>query len=309
MLRLLYAMICLAISISTAATQSQGQSTVPPKDHVLPKSVVTTISELLVLSQKDFTSEPGKSWMEYSSQLTKAHAQFLVLLQTLDRQVSENLATKIVNSSTATIERNLIEMARNYGQHPEYYAQLVKYYEHPVMRDARVQRPPGLAAQHAVEKYRSTWELLLLAPSTHESRFMRRVCFQAIETIRNDASIPLLVRLYERANVGVQNGFRRNNALDEQMAVLKALNRYCDSAGLHAMLRCMAISERGPRPSLKLSGFTMKEWAVRLLGDRENYGNRKPWREVIEKVLQEKEKLSDADRSFLQDAFKNPAPN
>jgi len=91
------------------------------------------------------------------------------------------------------------------------------------------------------------------------------------------------------------------------MDVLKVLNRYCDSAALRAMLRCVAMSEAVPPPLPKKAGFTMKEWAMRLLRDQENYGNGKQWRVVIEKALQEKEKLSDADRTFLEYVLKVPA--
>jgi hypothetical protein len=40
--------------------------------------------------------------------------------------------------------------------------------------------------------------LLLVAPSNNESRFMREACFKALGTIRNNASIPLLLRLSAR---------------------------------------------------------------------------------------------------------------
>jgi hypothetical protein len=131
---------------------------------------------------------------------------------------------------------------------------------------------------------------------------MRPACFEAIAAIRNDASIPVLLYLYERANAGLQSGLK-SAALDEQLKVLGTLNRYCDAASLHAMLRCVAISEVVKPPLLKVAEFTMKERVMRYLRDQENFGNGKQWREVIAAVL--KENLSDADRAFLQEVLKD----
>lgn len=154
--------------------------------------------------------------------------------------------------------------------------------------------------------------MLLLSPCTEEARFNRQALFRAIGIIRNDGSIPLLMYLYEHANLDVQRRakYRQQldtHTLDEQLLVLQTLGRYSDSASLHAMLRCVAMSEAVPPPLPKRAGFTMKEWALRLLRGQEDEGKGDQWRAVIEKELQEKEKLSDADRTFLEDVLKAPA--
>ena len=85
--------------------------------------------------------------------------------------------------------------------------------------------------------------------------------------------------------------------------MLVTLGRFRNAAALRAMLRCVAISEaegRAPR----LSELTMKEWVIRFLRYEDGHGRAEKWRKVMAEVLQEK--LSDADRSFLEEVLKGP---
>lgn len=314
--RFLITIVFVSVGILMATAHVRGETTMPASGPSLPKDAAATVSELLSLSQVEFSLPRGMSGADYYAELARAHAKFLDLLKVLDRQVDADLARKVAESGGGGIERNLIEMARDYSKHPEHYATLLDFYEKPTNPRMHVLRPPGLQKEHSLEEYRAAWELLLLAPCTEGSRFMRPTCFEAIAAIRNDASIPVLLYLYERANAGLQIGLQRDAldeqlkvlgtlnsycwvALDEQRKVLWTLNRYCNAASLHAMLRCVAISEAVKPPLPKVS--SMKEWVMGDLGYLARYG--KQWREVIAAVL--KEKLSDADRSFLQEVLKD----
>jgi hypothetical protein len=292
--------IFVAVGILMVTAHVRGETTMPASGPSLPKDAAATVSELLSLSRVEFSLPLNMSGADYYAELARAHAKFLDLLKVLDRQVDENLARKVAESGGGGIERNLIGMARDYSKHPEHYATLVGFYEKPADLSMHVLRPPGLQKEHSLEKYRPAWELLLLAPCTEGSNLMRPRGYEAIAAIRNDASIPVLLYLYERANAGLKSGHQRV-ALDEQMKVIRTLNYYCNAASLHAMLRCVAISEAVKPPLPKVAEFTMKEWVMRLLRDQAHYG--KQWREVIAAVL--KEKLSDADRAFLQEVLKD----
>jgi hypothetical protein len=320
MKRIPLTIIFVVVGVLMATAQVRGENTMPASGSSLPKAAAATVSELLSLSQEEFVFLPGGSYMDHKANLTKAHMKFLDLLKVLDRQVDADLARKVAESGGGGIERNLIEMARDYSKHPEHYAALLGFYEHPANLRMHILTPPGLQREHALEEYRAAWELLLLAPCTDGSRFMRPTCFDAIAAIRNDASIPMLLYLYERANARLQIGLQRDAldkqlkvlgtlnrdcsvALEEQRKVVGTLNRYCNAVSLHAMLRCVAISETVEPPLPKETRYNMKEWVIGHLRYLAHYD--KPWREVIAAVL--KENLSDADRSFLQDVLKPAA--
>ena len=285
-----------------------AQPVMPSSDISLPQDVAKTMKQLLALAQQEFDPPPGASQGGFYEGLPKAHQEFLDLLKVLDQQVPEDIAKRVTESTSVGIERNLVEMARDYGHHPDRYTEFLEYYEHWARtRNPRpvVLEPRPLAPKHAVEKYRPTWELFLLAPGTRGSRFIRERCFEAITEIRNNASIPLLVYLYQRANAGVRSGYERDNALSEQVAVLVALNAYRNSIGLHAVLQCQSMSSQLRSSMTNLSGIGMKNRIIGMLTyTRSDLG--KQWREVIERELSENKKLSDADRKFLEDVLKAP---
>jgi len=153
-----------------------------------------------------------------------------------------------------------------------------------------------------VEKYRPAWELLLLAPTSEQAEFMRKTCFEALRDIRSDASIPLLVFLFERASAAK---LETNQASDDQIYAIVTLGNFSNIAGLQAMLNCMRMSEAAP-PNPEFKNVPVKDWVLHSLLDKNNYGNGDQWRAVIENALRE-EKLSDADRSFLQQMLVKPA--
>lgn len=307
MVRIVLILVIVVAAVAAMLTQGSGQFAVAASGETLPKDVAASVAKLRSLSEGALRLPPGivprsRPWI-----VADGHKAFLDQLAVLNSQVDDDLARKVAEESGAGIERNLIAMARDYSKHPQHLRRLVELYGHQ-----QGERPPTVQAELATDEYRPAWELLLLSPCTEEARFNRQALFRAIGNIRNDGSIPLLMYLYEHANLDVQRRakYRQQldaHALDEQLLVLQTLGRFCDSAALHAMLRCVAMSEAVPPPLPKKAGFTMKEWAMRLLRDQENYGNGKQWRVVIEKALQEKEKLSDADRTFLEDVLKVPA--
>jgi hypothetical protein len=310
MLRIFATMMLIAVGIPTAAAQDQGNPSMPASGSFLPKDVAVTVSKLLALSQQELSRPPLAVPRSRPSIARETHLEFLGLLSVLNKQVDHELARKVAESSTVGIDCNLIAIARDYSKHPKHYEQLAEHYR---MADPRPRglHPEAPEANHATEEYRPAWELLLLSPCSQECRFARPVFFQTIGTIGNDASIPLLVYLYEQANIDVKHRVQDgrtldDHSLDEQLLVLQTLNSYCDSAALHAMLRCVAMSESIPSPLPKTAGFTMKEWAMRLLQDQKN-NNENPWRKVIERVLQDDKKLSDKDRLLLNEVLQKSA--
>jgi len=271
----------------------------------LSPGVKTAVEELLLLSQREFDPPPGEAWGAFfPKDLYELHGKFLDLLKALDRQVDEDLVRRSVHDTTGDIRCRLIAIAHDFSLRPERYEELVDSYARRPRRNAaiHVHRPPMPTPQDSVEKYRLTWELLLVAPCSNDSLFMRPACFKAIGIIRNDSSIPLLVHLYRRANAGVKSGFRRGQALDEQLRIIESLHVYRNSSALGAMLRCVAISENVPAPVPKASQFTMKEWTIRYLRDEVGVTDGNRWRPVIQKALEDKD-LSNADRAFLENVL------
>jgi hypothetical protein len=271
----------------------------------VPEGVAAAMDRLLSLSQRAFRREPGKSYLDVRAEVAAWRGDFFAELRSLDGAVRKGDAQQLKASVVGAVERNLIEMAEHYREHPDQYTALEEYYNPPPPRGlgGHVRRPPSLLAEHAGEKYRPDWELLLVAPVSKKSGFMRKVCFDALGTIRNDASIPLLVFLYERAQLGLRSEYREQFALDEQLNVLGTLYRYHNRAALKGILRCVAISEKAPPPLPRKADRTMNEWASLLLRNNDNQVPQDAWWEIIKAVLKEDDTLSEADRTFLEDVL------
>lgn len=285
-----------------------AQPVMPSSDISLPQDVAKTMKQLLALAQQEFDPPPGASQGGFYEGLPKAHRSFLTCSKSSINRSPRISPRESRNPQALALSATWSRWLGDYGHHPDRYTEFLEYYEHWARtRNPRpvVLEPRPLAPKHAVEKYRPTWELFLLAPGTRGSRFIRERCFEAITEIRNNASIPLLVYLYQRANAGVRSGYERDNALSEQVAVLVALNAYRNSIGLHAVLQCQSMSSQLRSSMTNLSGIGMKNRIIGMLTyTRSDLG--KQWREVIERELSENKKLSDADRKFLEDVLKAP---
>ncbi len=232
------------------------------------------------------------------------HRGFREKLQVLNTQVDDDTAREIADDPDAGVQRNLIAIACDYVRNPELYDRVVEQF------GLHLQTAPTLPRELLRNEYRLPWELLLLSPSSGRVAYARPLLFQAIGTIQNDDSIPILLWLYELVHTTIMTEpsyvpFRDENAAAEQVHAVQTLGRYRSPAALRAMLRCVAMAEAVKRTVPQKDGRSIKEWAVHVLRDQDAE-NGKPWREVIDDVLREKNALSDADRAFLQDMLKAP---
>ncbi len=297
----------LVVAMVATHSQDRGHFAMAANPEELAEDVAATLAELERVAA-------GAAWATYRpvprsrpNLVADVHLWFREKLQVLNTLVDDETARKIAKCPDAGIKPNLIEIAREYSRNPEHLGRIVTHYvqhrgEEPVQ---------AFPVDLATEEYRLAWELLLLSPASASIGRLRSEFFQAVSMIQNDESIPVLLWLCEQAGRVIEARasyvpFGGDPWVAEQFNVVQTLGRYRSPAALRAMLRCVEMAEAVKRIVPKKDGRCIKEWAVHMLRDHDAE-NGKPWREVIDETLQEKNALSDADRAFLQDVLKAPA--
>jgi hypothetical protein len=305
MLRLLFIVSVLFVCLDSVE-RCQGEAPMSVENGLFAKGAQTTASKLFAFMNLPIAAPREEAVSQWYDRMSEEQVKFLELLNTLNAQVSDQQAQRIENFEPAGLSINLVHIARDYSNHPAHFDEIAQTYrmQPRTARTPQVQRPTTLVKTQAIEEYRAAWELLLVAPLTINSRFIRERCFEAIAAIRNNTSIPVLVFLFQRANASLQDPIQAQQVEQEQLRVLQTLNLFCNMQSLHAMIQCIKISEDNADRKPQIGGYPVRTKVVRYLLDQEQYGNGKEWRKIIETALDGK--LSDADRTFLKDVLKMP---
>ena len=145
------------------------------------------------------------------------------------------------------------------------------------------QRPRDLEPRHVTEDYRAAWEVLLLAPLTPEVRFMgeKALITEALAQIGHAESVPMLELAFRSAATAGVDQRPGTLALDRQLRIVEALRLFRSDAGLQALMRSLAETEK-PHGSAtnQISGKTLRQWAAYYLNDDSDPVHRAQWKTV-----------------------------
>lgn len=156
------------------------------------------LQELAIAELKGFidaSRNPDESFNIHKS--TEIFREYRQEVAKLGQAVNEELAAKISAKADLTLDEALALMAFRIEQKPELLDEVINkaLAKDPLSIPNRGgSHPVALTDEFAQEKYRSSWEFLLLAPWTKQVKWMnkRSHFFIALLRIKNWQSMPLL---------------------------------------------------------------------------------------------------------------------
>jgi hypothetical protein len=203
-------------------------------------------------------------------------------------------------------ETVLLRVARQAGKQPERLDELIRFYGRPGPYSARtrIQSPPRLERQHLTEDYRPAWEALLLASPSGAIDFMqgRFSITDALSKIGNPESLSVLGLAFSATCEAGVDATENSAAVQRQLRIMQALNRFATAESLQTTLRCLDRAEAASGGKMpKYSGDDLRGWVVRFLKDQDNYyGPREKWRAVLSSFP--KDGLPASQRELLERA-------
>jgi hypothetical protein len=213
----------------------------------------------------------------------------------------DKLAVATVGKELATteidLENTILAIAQNYKADPNLIDELIAEYG-SYKGDKRMQpvvlRPRSLKDEHATERYRLAWEMLLLASETPEVRFMQRRIFEALQHINNPESVPALAEAFRLTTL--KDVPQEAKIVDRQTEILATLAQRPEEKTLTAMFTCLEHVDKrceGQAPTKTFDGYTLQQKAFRLIADPDNKGitksekrrlpRAKKWKAIISK--------------------------
>lgn len=145
------------------------------------------------------------------------------------------------NSSDLSLEAEVVRAACDRAANPSRYEELIEAYALHVNTQTRDRGPYQLRPEHIRESYRLAWECLLLRPpAMTEALGYNSRARQALELIRNDDSIPIIVRAFTKWDYVHDAHLAR----EQQQGVIDALASFRSERGLRTMLQCVSIAAK-----------------------------------------------------------------
>lgn len=139
--------------------------------------------------------------------------------------------------------------------------------------------PFGLRPEHTKPAYRLAWEALLLSPPTPERTIMDKHVFEALQTIKDPRSIPLLIEHF-RQHVEIVEAEYWNQP-STKVAIenaLQTLGSIQTPESLEAFLKCLSLAEaqnRADRQPRDMMRFSIRDSILRQLGGEDFKGHRR----------------------------------
>jgi hypothetical protein len=204
-------------------------------------------------------------------------------------------ANEALATSEIDLENSILAIAQNYHTDPNLINELITEYGY-WKGDKRFQpvvlRPRALKDKHVTEKYRLAWETLLLAPTTHEIRFMERRIFEALESIGSLESVPVIVESFRLTTLeDIPQG---RKIVDRQTEIIMVLALWPEERTLTGLFTCLELVDKrneGQIPTKTHNGYTLRQKVFRYLADPDNRGitesekrrlvRARKWKEVV----------------------------
>ena len=209
------------------------------------------------------------------------------------RMLLEKLAVatagKELSTSKIDLENTIVAIAQNYHDDPNLMDELIADYgswKGDKRRRPVALHPQALKDKHATEKYRLTWEALLLAPETKEIRFMERRIFEPFQRIDNPESIPALVEAF-RLTTLTRNAPQFPRLFDRQIWIISVLTQWPEERTLTALFRCLDFVDKrneGQEPEIRYDGSTMRWRVFKFITLPDNRGITKREKRLLRRV-------------------------
>lgn len=242
----------------------------------------------------------GETHLERQRKLREAGLAFTEILDGLVARLEEPLARRVRAAEGRNMDAKLAAIALDRKARPEVYEEITRAYVEAVLPFPRpvATTTPRLSDVHAKEPYRLPWEYFLLKPSSDGTSQVSERALDALEKIRNDASIPTLTHLYQAT---CREGIHLRQVDTTQTRLLKTLSTLRSERGLRAMLECASMSNR----QKAMRGAGESDWdADRFVRQTISgqFGHKTEWGKLVPALP--KEGLTVEEKRLLEEALK-----
>ena len=215
MKNILLLQICFLLGINSLYAEN--------KDVKLNETVVETEAEQITLSEEEKKAlkelkaaieAPYKNKGSYNiKKLASQYKQYKDAVEVLGKLITKEQAASINKMEEISLEYALAKMAYNVTNNPKLLKELFEFYKE-VPSNMHVSLPPPLEDKHCIEKYRSSWEYLFLAPlGDKRVNFMNNDNFflDALYWTNNIHSVPVLYYNFRLNQKGCQTAKKKTN--------------------------------------------------------------------------------------------------